>query len=59
MLKSIRELYKKCEIQIRNLNLLGVALGLYGHLLCHKLIPFDIALEFNRKRTKCAELGYK
>lgn len=52
---DLRNLYDSCEIQIRNLNSLGVASGSYGHLLCPillKLIPAEIALEFNRKKTK-------
>ncbi|KFM65649.1 hypothetical protein X975_19634, partial [Stegodyphus mimosarum] len=57
-LRALRELYDNCEIQIRNLNSLGVASGSYGHLLCPillKLIPPDIALEFNRRRAKSSD----
>lgn len=53
-IRALRELFDNCEIQIRNLNSLGVTAGSYGHLLCPvllKLIPSDIALEFNRKRV--------
>ncbi|KFM71285.1 Hypothetical protein in type-1 retrotransposable element R1DM, partial [Stegodyphus mimosarum] len=54
-IRALRELYDNCEIQISNLNSLGVASGSYGHLLCPillKLIPPDIGLEFNRRRAK-------
>ncbi|GFQ65178.1 uncharacterized protein TNCT_638431 [Trichonephila clavata] len=52
-IKELRELYDSCEIQIRNLNSLGVVAESYGRLLCPiilKLIPSEIALDFNWKR---------
>lgn len=52
--RELRELHDSCEIQTRNLNYLGVIADSYGHLLCHnllKLIPPEIALNFNRKKA--------
>ena len=58
-INELRSLYDNCEIQIRNLNALGVTSGSYGNLLCPillKLIPPDLALDFNRKKTKGEEM---
>lgn len=50
---GLRRLYDTCEVQIRSLESLGVNSSMYGHLLYPiliKLIPDELALEFNRRR---------
>lgn len=50
---SLRRLYDECEVHISSLRALGVISSQYGSLLCPillKVIPFDITLEFSRRR---------
>lgn len=51
---NFRKLFDKAEIQIRSLKTLGVTTKMYGSLLCPillKIIPPDLALEYNRNRN--------
>ncbi|GFS40993.1 integrase catalytic domain-containing protein [Trichonephila inaurata madagascariensis] len=50
---GLRKLYDICKIQTRSLESLNVTSGMYGHLLqpiLLKLLPEDLALDFNRKQ---------
>lgn len=53
-IKALRTLYDSCEINIRSLNSLGIVSDSYGSLLgpvILKLLPDDMNLEFNKKRS--------
>lgn len=57
--RKLRELYDSWEIEIGNLNSLGVTACSYEHLLCPillKLISPEIALDFNCKRTNSEKM---
>ena len=54
IVKALRTLYSSCEINIRSLNSLVIISELYGSLLGPiklKLLPYDLNLEFNKRRN--------
>ncbi|GFQ74413.1 DUF5641 domain-containing protein [Trichonephila clavata] len=50
-LRSFRKFVDNCNVQLRNLNSLGVSSANYGKILCPmllKLIPSDLLLDYNK-----------
>lgn len=50
----LRKLNDDCEVQVRNLDAMGVVSDTYGSLLCPillKIIPEEIALDFTRQEV--------
>ena len=61
-ISALRKMYDEIEINIRSLDTLNVVSGSYStllHPILMKLLPDDLALEFNRKQISKSEFNVK